>query len=55
MQKRTNHANRLLGRRVAREFTREELQTATGVSPTKTITFSYPPDRDRIPGDADWI
>ena len=38
---------RILGRRLARELTRKELEQATGSGP-KTVTFSYPPDRDKI-------
>lgn len=47
----TTETQRILGRKLARELTREELEQATGSGP-KTTTFRYPPDQDQIdPGD----
>lgn len=38
---------RILGRKLARELTRRELQEAVGSGP-KTYTLTYPPDEDQI-------
>lgn len=37
---------RILGRRLAKEMTREEMEKATGSSVYGTMTAIYPPDRD---------
>lgn len=51
MKKNETSIGRILGRKLARELTREELEQATGSGP-KTTTFRYPPDQDQIdPGN----
>lgn len=37
---------RILGRRLAKEMSREEMEKATGASVYGTSTAIYPPDRD---------
>lgn len=52
MKQHTTSKGRILGRRVAREMTREQVASASGANfgpPTYTLT--YPPDRDRIDAD----
>jgi hypothetical protein len=46
MKKNDTHAGRILGRRVARELTREELEKATGSANERirTWTLTDPPD-----------
>lgn len=50
MKKQTRETKRILGRQLARETTREELEQALGgvcgCDPTKTVTTSMPPDED---------
>ena len=49
MKEQNPHSRRILGRKLAREMTREQLTKATGgahVGPP-TYTLTYPPDRDR--------
>ncbi|HSF40424.1 MAG TPA: hypothetical protein VLT87_11575 [Thermoanaerobaculia bacterium] len=47
MKKNETPIGRILGRKLARELTREELEKATGSGP-KTTTLRYPPDQDQI-------
>ena len=47
MKKQTK--NRILGRQLAREVSREELE-ATGAGPVATMTLRYPPDFDQLGG-----
>lgn len=52
IEKELHPAKRILGRRLARETTREELEQATGAvahDPTQTMTMSMPPDDDPDP------
>lgn len=53
--KNVNHTNRLLGRKLARDYAREDLEKATGASAYSTMTLRYPPDLDRRPSDGNWI
>jgi len=46
-KKTADRERRILGRKLARELTREELKQAVGTGP-KTYTLTYPPDTDRI-------
>jgi hypothetical protein len=45
MKKDGAHTSRILGRRLARELTREELEQTTGGA-FPTMTFRWPPDID---------
>lgn len=45
VNKKTDREQRILGRKLARELTREELEQAVGTGP-KTWTLRYPPDTD---------
>lgn len=49
-EKKAQKQSRILGRQLARETTREELQKALGglcgCDPTKTMTLTSPPDDD---------
>jgi hypothetical protein len=45
--KKNANTKRILGRRVAQELSREELDTHTGGSLYATQTLRYPPDRDK--------
>ena len=42
-----NETQRILGRKLACELTRKELEKVTGSGP-RTYTLTYPPDRDKI-------
>ena len=47
MKKQTSHNGRILGRRLARELTREELEKAAGSEESAAVstwTMTYPPD-----------
>lgn len=44
--RKNDNAKRILGRRLAQELGREELEKATGGGPYATMTLRYPPDRD---------
>lgn len=46
-KKTDDRERRILGRKLARELTQEELKKAVGTGP-KTYTLTYPPDSDRI-------
>lgn len=48
--RKNNNAKRILGRRLAQELSREELEKATGGGPYATQTLRYPPDRDQVGG-----
>ncbi|HEX9940637.1 MAG TPA: hypothetical protein VGG03_01375 [Thermoanaerobaculia bacterium] len=53
MTQHSTSKGRILGRRVARVMTREQVASATGsaqVGPP-TYTLTDPPDRDRLDGD----
>jgi hypothetical protein len=39
------HSKRILGRRLAREMTRQEIEQTSG-DPWATMTFRWPPDID---------
>lgn len=45
---------RILGRQLAQELSREELEQATGGDAFATQTLRYPPDRDKSNG-TDWV
>jgi hypothetical protein len=45
--KKKDNTKRILGRRLAQEVSREELEKATGGGPYATQTLRYPPDRDQ--------
>ena len=45
--KTAEHERRILGRKLARELTQEELKQAVGTGP-RTFTLTYPPDTDKI-------
>lgn len=44
--KKNDNTKRILGRRLAQELSREELEKSTGGGPYATMTLRYPPDRD---------
>jgi len=48
MKKNTRLEKRILGRKLARELTRRELEEAVGGGGPKTYTLTYPPDEDQI-------
>jgi hypothetical protein len=45
--KKNDNAKRILGRRLAQELSREELEKTAGGGPYATQTLRYPPDRDQ--------
>jgi hypothetical protein len=53
MKQNSTSKGRILGRRVAREMTREQFESDTGPvqSPSRTWTLTDPPDRDRPDAD----
>ncbi|HEX7181030.1 MAG TPA: hypothetical protein VF756_04250 [Thermoanaerobaculia bacterium] len=53
MKEQNPHSRRILGRKLAREMTREQVAKATGGvhAGPPTYTMSYPPDRDRPEAD----
>jgi hypothetical protein len=50
MKKKPIHTERILGRRLAQELSREAIKKVTGGADPcmATQTFTYPPDRDKI-------